>query len=193
MLTHPPLHLPQTASSSISTTASSGCNEQYGLQYGLEFLDPPRSPFYAYGTGRNSPYGEQTLALLRSLAESGGLHAVDYAQVIGPSGMHHIALCARVPTHVGCVVGGCDHIAICPSATWLCCPPGRPIVMSIPRPSTYTMRCWPSSVGTCVCSSQPSSMPTQPCWHGHARTGMLHLFVVLPLCAGVCRDVWRRL
>ncbi|KAG2498090.1 hypothetical protein HYH03_003848 [Edaphochlamys debaryana] len=47
--------------------------------FGLEFLDPPRSPFYSYASGRNSPYGEQTLALLRSLAEQGGLHAGAYA------------------------------------------------------------------------------------------------------------------
>ncbi len=49
--------------------------------FGLEFLDPPRSPFYAYASGRNSPYGEQTLALLRSLAERRGLSCDHYAEV----------------------------------------------------------------------------------------------------------------
>eukprot|EP00198_Chlamydomonas_reinhardtii_P003957 XP_001693293.1 predicted protein [Chlamydomonas reinhardtii] len=47
--------------------------------YGCEFMEPPRSPFYAYASGRNSPYGEQTLVLLRSLAESGGLECGHYA------------------------------------------------------------------------------------------------------------------
>ncbi len=34
-------------------------------EMGLEFLDPPQSPFYNYASGRNSPYGEQTAVLLR--------------------------------------------------------------------------------------------------------------------------------
>ncbi|GFH14097.1 predicted protein [Haematococcus lacustris] len=46
---------------------------------GLEFLNPPRSPFYAYASGRNSPYGEQTLVLLRSLAARQGLDCCSYA------------------------------------------------------------------------------------------------------------------
>lgn len=51
------------------------------FDFGLEFLDPPRSPFYAYASGRNSPYGEQTLALLRSLAERRGLSCDHYAEL----------------------------------------------------------------------------------------------------------------
>ncbi|KAG2442291.1 hypothetical protein HXX76_002377 [Chlamydomonas incerta] len=47
--------------------------------YGCEFMEPPRSPFYAYASGRNSPYGEQTLVLLQSLADSGGLECGHYA------------------------------------------------------------------------------------------------------------------
>ncbi|GFR40758.1 hypothetical protein Agub_g1370, partial [Astrephomene gubernaculifera] len=49
------------------------------LHFGLEFQDPPRSPFYAYPPGANSPYGEQTRVLLRCLAEGGGLHCGGYA------------------------------------------------------------------------------------------------------------------
>ncbi len=48
-------------------------------EVGLEFTDPPRSPFYRYASGRNSPYGEQTLVLLHSLAARGGLDCVAYA------------------------------------------------------------------------------------------------------------------
>ena len=44
----------------------------------LEFLDPPRSPFYAYECGRSSPYGEQMLVLLDSLARRSGLDPMDY-------------------------------------------------------------------------------------------------------------------
>jgi len=52
---------------------------------GLEFLDPVRSPFLAadYRTGRPSPYGEETLVLVRELAanaEAGGLHCTRYAE-----------------------------------------------------------------------------------------------------------------
>lgn len=47
---------------------------------GLEFHDPVVSPFLQqYSTGRCSPYGEQTLVLLRSLAEQRGLHCDRYA------------------------------------------------------------------------------------------------------------------
>mmetsp|Transcript_31082 Transcript_31082/g.80970 ORF Transcript_31082/g.80970 Transcript_31082/m.80970 type:complete len:576 (+) Transcript_31082:133-1860(+) len=45
----------------------------------LEFLDPPRSPFYSYASGRNSPYGEQVLVLLQSIAKCGGLDCCQYA------------------------------------------------------------------------------------------------------------------
>lgn len=49
---------------------------------GLEFFDPVQSPFLSgYSSGRNSPYGEQTLLLLRSLAEQGGLDCRHYAQL----------------------------------------------------------------------------------------------------------------
>lgn len=49
---------------------------------GLEFFDPVQSPFLSgYSSGRNSPYGEQTLLLLRSLAEQGGLDCGHYAQL----------------------------------------------------------------------------------------------------------------
>ncbi len=40
---------------------------------GIEFFDPPASMFFDYELGRNSPYGEQLLALLESLA---GMFAV---------------------------------------------------------------------------------------------------------------------
>ncbi|PNH12277.1 Crystallin J1A [Tetrabaena socialis] len=65
-----------------------GLRREHPYGWGLEFMDPPRSPFYAYASGRNSPYGEQTLALLRSLADQGGLHGGAYADtfaaVFGP-------------------------------------------------------------------------------------------------------------
>lgn len=44
------------------------------------FLDPPASAFYAYPTGRASPYGEQAAVLLASMAETrGGFSAPLYA------------------------------------------------------------------------------------------------------------------
>ncbi|KAF6260730.1 ADP-ribosylation/Crystallin J1 [Scenedesmus sp. NREL 46B-D3] len=47
---------------------------------GLEFYDPVQSSFLPmYTTGRNSPYGEQTLLLLQSLAEQAGLNCSSYA------------------------------------------------------------------------------------------------------------------
>ncbi|WIA13004.1 hypothetical protein OEZ85_006614 [Tetradesmus obliquus] len=53
---------------------------------GLEFFDPVQSSFLPmYTTGRNSPYGEQTLLLLRSLAEQAGLHCGRYAELYGAS------------------------------------------------------------------------------------------------------------
>ncbi len=49
---------------------------------GLEFFDPVQSPFLSgYSSGRNSPYGEQTRLLLRSLAEQKGLDCRAYAQL----------------------------------------------------------------------------------------------------------------
>jgi hypothetical protein len=55
---------------------------------GLEFMDPPRSPFLPqYSVGRASPYGEETWALLSSLAAQGGLccqqYAATYAALLG--------------------------------------------------------------------------------------------------------------
>jgi hypothetical protein len=47
---------------------------------GLEFYDPVQSPFLgSYSSGRNSPYGEQGLLLLQSLAEQQGLDIGAYA------------------------------------------------------------------------------------------------------------------
>lgn len=47
---------------------------------GLEFFEPPQSPFLpGYTTGRHSPYGEGTMVLLRSLAAEGGLDCRAYA------------------------------------------------------------------------------------------------------------------
>lgn len=49
---------------------------------GLEFYDPVQSPFLTgYSAGRNSPYGEQVLLLLQSLAEQGGVDCSAYAQL----------------------------------------------------------------------------------------------------------------
>jgi hypothetical protein len=49
---------------------------------GLEFYDPVQSPFLTgYSAGRNSPYGEQILLLLQSLADQGGLDCGAYAQL----------------------------------------------------------------------------------------------------------------
>ncbi|GLC39730.1 hypothetical protein PLESTM_000933600 [Pleodorina starrii] len=60
------------AAPSNPPSASSPAPLEHPFSFGLEFTDPPRSPFYAYASGRNSPYGEQTLVLLRSLAEGSG-------------------------------------------------------------------------------------------------------------------------
>ncbi|KAG2433550.1 hypothetical protein HYH02_012667 [Chlamydomonas schloesseri] len=70
-------HHEASSSGATSNLHSSGRGHPY--TYGCEFMEPPRSPFYAYASGRNSPYGEQTLVLLRSLAESGGLDCGHYA------------------------------------------------------------------------------------------------------------------
>ena len=35
--------------------------------------------YYSYTTGRQSPYGEQAMALVQSLAAKGGLNVLDYA------------------------------------------------------------------------------------------------------------------
>ncbi len=63
------------------------CNPPAGAG-GLDFAQPPRSPYYSYLSGRASPYGEQTLALLMSLAEAGGFDCRHYAElkaaVFGP-------------------------------------------------------------------------------------------------------------
>jgi hypothetical protein len=72
---HPHTTLPQAAGPSSSHA-------------GLEFMDPPRSPFLPqYSVGRASPYGEETWALLTSLAAQGGLccqqYAATYAQQLG--------------------------------------------------------------------------------------------------------------
>lgn len=51
-------------------------------EVGLEFYNPVQSPFLPqYTTGRNSPYGEQTLLLLQSLAQQQGLHCGKYADL----------------------------------------------------------------------------------------------------------------
>lgn len=62
-----------------ATAAESG-SQPAGV--GLEFYDPVQSPFLTgYSAGRNSPYGEQVLLLLQSLAEQGGLDCSAYAQL----------------------------------------------------------------------------------------------------------------
>lgn len=38
------------------------------------------SPFFSYEGGRNSPYGEQAVVLLRSLVVEGGLQPTAYAK-----------------------------------------------------------------------------------------------------------------
>jgi hypothetical protein len=48
--------------------------------YGLEFMEPCQSPSFTYEAGRNSPYGEQSLVLLRSLSCSQGLSCRVYAE-----------------------------------------------------------------------------------------------------------------
>jgi hypothetical protein len=55
-----------------------------GASVGLEFYDPVQSSFLPmYTTGRNSPYGEQTLLLLQSLADQSGLDCSSYAGLYG--------------------------------------------------------------------------------------------------------------
>ncbi|EDQ86251.1 uncharacterized protein MONBRDRAFT_11161 [Monosiga brevicollis MX1] len=47
---------------------------------GLEYLDPPANAHFEYEVGRNSPYGEQALLLLKALAGDEGLDTWSYAQ-----------------------------------------------------------------------------------------------------------------
>jgi hypothetical protein len=61
-----PRHLPQA-------------DKAGAMGWGIEFTDPPQCPFFEYPSGRNSPYGEQTLVLLRCMAASGGLSCTAYA------------------------------------------------------------------------------------------------------------------
>lgn len=51
-------------------------------EVGLDFFQPPQSPFFSYESGRASPYGEQTLALLASLVDRQGLHPLRYAEAL---------------------------------------------------------------------------------------------------------------
>lgn len=51
-------------------------------EVGLDFFQPPQSPFFSYESGRASPYGEQTLALLASLVDQQGLHPLRYAEAL---------------------------------------------------------------------------------------------------------------
>ncbi len=51
-------------------------------EVGLEFFEPPQSPFFSYLSGRASPYGEQSLELLASLVEQRGLHPLRYAKAL---------------------------------------------------------------------------------------------------------------
>lgn len=54
--------------------------EAEGADAGLEFYEPPQSPFFSYASGRSSPYGEGAAVLLRSLArENGAFDARAYA------------------------------------------------------------------------------------------------------------------
>jgi hypothetical protein len=56
--------------------------EAEGPAAGLEFYEPPQSPFLpGYATGRHSPYGEEAAVLLRSLAREGGLDCGAYAEL----------------------------------------------------------------------------------------------------------------
>jgi hypothetical protein len=57
-----------------------GAHEPHAHTGGLEFYAPVQSPFLGgYASGRNSPYGEQTLLLLQSLAAQRGLDVRAYA------------------------------------------------------------------------------------------------------------------
>lgn len=49
---------------------------------GLEFYDPPQSPYFSYASGRASPYGEQADLLLTSLVKEEGLHPCHYAEAL---------------------------------------------------------------------------------------------------------------
>lgn len=71
---------------SLLPQATNGTPAAAADSVGLEFFDPVQSSFLPmYTTGRNSPYGEQTLLLLRSLAEQAGLHCGRYAELYGAS------------------------------------------------------------------------------------------------------------
>lgn len=54
--------------------------DEKDLHIGLEFYQPPQSPFFSYPHGHPSPYGEQTLLLLHSLCVHRGFHPYLYAQ-----------------------------------------------------------------------------------------------------------------
>jgi hypothetical protein len=70
----------------ILLQALNGSAAAAGAAVGLEFYDPVQSSFLPmYTTGRNSPYGEQTLLLLQSLAEQSGLNCSSYAGLYGAS------------------------------------------------------------------------------------------------------------
>ena len=63
-----------------TTTNNKNDNDTSNDEIGLDFYQPPQSPFFSYAHGRPSPYGEQTLLLLHSLHHHRGLHPSLYAQ-----------------------------------------------------------------------------------------------------------------
>jgi hypothetical protein len=73
--------IPQVVNGTSATATATAAGS-----VGLEFYDPVQSSFLPmYTTGRNSPYGEQTLLLLQSLAEQAGLHCGSYAELYAAS------------------------------------------------------------------------------------------------------------
>ena len=78
---------------------------------GLEFLDPPQSPFLpGYAAGRHSPYGEGTMVLLRSLALNGGLDCLAYGRLYAETFGESFDGYRNASTTVGChagVAAGC--------------------------------------------------------------------------------------
>lgn len=64
----------------ITTTTTTIAEDDTIDDAGLEFYQPPQSPFFSYPHGRSSPYGEQTILLLSSLHRNCGLDPFLYAQ-----------------------------------------------------------------------------------------------------------------
>lgn len=158
---------------------------------GLEFYDPVQSPFLTgYSAGRNSPYGEQVLLLLQSLAEQRGLDCGAYAQLY-------------YDTYSNGFEGYMNASTVVSTAATI---PASVLVMLLALLTSSARcelaRCWAARLNTRLCTFSPacahsdivvSSIQSWLSADLVARTSILHCRP-LPLrsCAGLPAHLWTR-